>query len=227
VTPRRLSASVLGLLLLLPGCTAPATTTVSRAEGGPAAASPTSAELRVFAVGDSITEADSDDFDSGDIGLDSWATYADGPGITVVGGWAHAGATTEDMLAGALDLAATGTGPTRDDVLVLMGGSNDIDEGVAIPTIMDNLVRIATGLRTGRVTLSTIPPEDGVEDEVEALNAHLPALAAQEGWQLVDPMQAVRGEDGGWLPGMSDDGVHPTRPAAALIGESFRRALIG
>jgi hypothetical protein len=52
-----------------------------------------------------------------------------------------------------------------------MGGSNDIDEGVAIPTIMDNLVRIATGLRTGRVTLSTIPPEDGVEDEVEALNA--------------------------------------------------------
>ena len=59
-------------------------------------------------MGDSITEADSDDFDNGDIGPASWATYADGGGVHVIGGWAHAGATTQDMLGGVLEGVAAG-----------------------------------------------------------------------------------------------------------------------
>jgi lysophospholipase L1-like esterase len=178
-------------------------------------------------VGDSITEADSDDFDQGDIGPESWATYADGDGVQLVGGWAHAGATTADMLSGVLDGAASGAIWAQPNVLVLMGGSNDVDAGVAIPTILENLSRIARVVRADRVTLSAIPPEAAAQDTVDQVNARLPALAEREGWQFVDPLVDVRAADGSWLPGMSDDGVHPTQRAAKLIGERLGAAVRG
>jgi lysophospholipase L1-like esterase len=183
--------------------------------------------VRVVAVGDSITEADSADFDDGDIGADSWATYADGDGVRIVGGWAHAGATTMDMLAGLTDRTASLAVSMNADVLVLMAGSNDVDWGVSPPEVGANLVQIADTVQAGRVVLSTIPPEDGVENEVRELNTHLATLAHREGWQLVDPMESVRDDEGRWQPGMSDDGVHPTAEAAQLIAMSLRPALIG
>jgi lysophospholipase L1-like esterase len=181
--------------------------------------------LQVAAVGDSITEADSDDFDNGDIGASSWATYADGDGVHVIGGWAHAGATTQDMLGGVLEAAASGATWDRPDRLVLMGGSNDVDAGVPIPAILANLSKIATIVRADRVTLSAIPPEAAVQHTVDQVNAQLPGLAQREGWQFVDPLVDVRAADGSWLPGMSSDGVHPTQQAAKLIGARLNAAL--
>lgn len=185
----------------------------------------TSGTLQVAAVGDSITEADSADFDNGDIGPDSWATYADGDGVHVIGGWAHAGATTQDMLGGVLEGASAEAAWERPDRLVLMGGSNDVDAGVPIQTILDNLTKIATAMRAGRVTLSAIPPEAAVQHTVDEVNAQLPGLAQREGWQFVDPLVDVRAPDGSWLPGMSSDGVHPTQRAAKLIGQRLRAAV--
>jgi lysophospholipase L1-like esterase len=213
------------LPLALAGCTAGHAASSSPGATSPAATS--GPEVQVVAVGDSITEADSADFDGGDIGADSWATYADGDGLRIVGGWAHAGATTMDMLAGVTDRTAS-TGVSMDaDVLVLMAGSNDVDWGVPATEVEANLVKIVDIVHAGRVVLSTIPPEDGMESDVRDLNTHLTALASSEGWQLVDPMVSVRDDDGGWLPGMSDDGVHPTAEAAQLIATSLRPALIG
>ena len=214
-------AALVGLVMLTSACASDPSAT--RRISGPSSVH--AGVLQVSAVGDSITEADSEDFDQGDIGPGSWATYADGPGVKVTGGWAHAGATTADMLAGVADDVAAGAVEAPPDMLVLMGGSNDIDDGVPIPTILDNLTSIAKTLGADRVILSTVPPEAAVQSVVDELNARLPALAAQEGWQFTDPMVDVRAADGSWLPGMSTDGVHPTQRGARLIGRRLGAAV--
>jgi lysophospholipase L1-like esterase len=216
-------AALVGLVVLTSSCAGdPA---AGRRISGPSSVD--AGVLQVSAVGDSITEADSDDFDQGDIGPSSWAAYADGPGVRVTGGWAHAGATTADMLAGVMDDVAAGAIEEPPAMLVLMGGSNDIDDGVPIPTILDNLSAIAQTLGADRVTLSTVPPEAAVQSTVDELNARLPELAAQEGWRFADPMVDVRASDGSWLPGMSTDGVHPTHRGARLIGRRLGAAVRG
>ncbi|SDX55206.1 Lysophospholipase L1 [Modestobacter sp. DSM 44400] len=182
------------------------------------APSPAPGVVRVAVVGDSITEADSLDFDDGDIGPGSWARRAEGGAVQVVGGWAHGGATTADMVAGVRALDA--------DVLVLMAGSNDLDADVAVTRIADGLVTIATEAEVPRVLLSTVPPEDGYEQQTQDLNRRLRVLARDHGWELVDAMAGVRGADGGWLPGMSEDGVHPDEAGADVIGAALRTAIL-
>jgi hypothetical protein len=44
---------------------------------------------RFAAVGDSITDADSPDFATGDFGAASWATYVVDDGFVFAGGWAE------------------------------------------------------------------------------------------------------------------------------------------
>jgi hypothetical protein len=65
VTLLRRTAALVVLLLLTGACGSAA---------GPGGSRPRTTALQVAAVGDSITEADSDDFDQGDIGPESWAT---------------------------------------------------------------------------------------------------------------------------------------------------------
>ncbi len=199
-------------VVVLTGCAAP--------DSGPRTVPTSSAVLRVVAVGDSITEADSPDFDGGLIGDGSWARWAEGDGVDVSGGWAHGGATTEDVLDGVQPMSADA------DVLVLMAGSNDVDLDVPTVQVLQQLTDTVAVADVARVVLSTIPPEDGHEDDVAALNSELAGLADREGWQFVDPMTGVRGSDGGWLPGDSDDGVHPTIAAARVIGTAIRAALL-
>jgi lysophospholipase L1-like esterase len=187
---------------------------------------PTPGTLHVLAVGDSITEADSDDFDDAAIGPSSWATSTDGNGVQVLGGWAHAGATTEDMLQGLADRQPGAGASPATDVLVIMAGNNDVDASVPFDVVADNLVAIAGTVDPGRVVLSVIAPEDEVAEAVSDFNARLPGLAARQGWQLVDPMGGVGDGRGHYLPGMSDDGVHPTAEGARLIGATLRAALI-
>ena len=219
MTRLRHPAAVVGVLLLATGCaTSPPVADPDQRPGR---------ALQVAAVGDSITEADSDDFDLGDIGPGSWASYADGDGVRIVGGWAHAGATTSDMLTGVIEDKASGAVVRQADTLVLMGGSNDLDAGVPIPTILHNLASIVSVEHAHHVTLSAVPPEAAVQDAVDELNARLPELAEREGWQFVDPLVDVRAADGSWLAGMSDDGVHPTQQAAELIGLRLGAAVRG
>jgi lysophospholipase L1-like esterase len=202
--------------LLLAGC-APAGA-VSSPSAATSTATSSAPALRVVAVGDSITEADSASFDDGLIGSGSWAHWAAGDGVAVLGGWAHAGATTADMLAAARPLDA--------DVVVVMGGSNDIDADVPDDQVLTQLTAVVAAVGVPRVLLSAVPPEDGHEADVAVLNARLAELAQRSGWQFVDPMSGVRGSDGGWLPGDTDDGVHPTAAAARVIGAAIRTSLL-
>jgi lysophospholipase L1-like esterase len=179
----------------------------------------------VLAVGDSITSADSDDFDDAQIGPSSWATFTDGDGVQVLGGWAHAGATTEDMLQGLADRPPAQGEPAGPDVLVIMAGNNDVDASVPFHDVAENLVAIAGRVHARRVVLSTIAPEDEVANAVTAFNTRLPDLAARQGWQFVDPMGSVGDGSGHYAPGMSEDGVHPTEDGARLIGAALHDAL--
>jgi lysophospholipase L1-like esterase len=131
------------------------------------------------------------------------------------------------MLAGLRDsLPAAGAAPPP-DVLVIMAGNNDVDASVPFRVVARNLVSIAAMVRAPRVVLSTIAPEDRVADQVADFNAQLPGLAGREGWQLVDPMGAVGDGHGHYLPGMSDDGMHPTAEGARLIGAALHAAVTG
>ncbi|WP_158550843.1 SGNH/GDSL hydrolase family protein [Geodermatophilus sp. TF02-6] len=192
----------------------------------PAAARPAPAAevLTVAAVGDSVTEADSADFDDGDIGELSWATSATDAGVRVVGGWAHAGATTGDVLAGVTDRVAGGQFP-RVDVVVVMAGSNDVDVDAPFEQSAADLEALVRTVQPARVVFSTIPPEDAVAAGVQAFNARLADLARSAGWQLVDPMAGVGDGAGHWLPGMSDDGMHPSARGARLIGRALHSVL--
>lgn len=205
---RRLGAVLGSLLLTANGCGQP---------GQGVAAPP--GTVTVVVVGDSITEMDSPDFDDGNFGPGSWADYADGQGVRILGGWAHAGATTTDMLNGLATRALAA------DVLVLLAGNNDIDHNVSSPAIETQLEQIAAKVHARRVVLSTVAPEDAVAAAVEDLNAHLPALARAQGWRMVDPMRGISDGQGHYLPGMTRDGVHPTPPAARLIGQVLHDAL--
>jgi lysophospholipase L1-like esterase len=211
--------------LLATGLLAGCADASSAAAPGVAVPVPSGTTTRVLAVGDSITEADSADFDDGDVGAGSWAAYAGGEGVVVLGGWAHGGATSQDMVDGVTaDPTVSGARP---DVLVLMAGNNDVDAGIPFAVTADNLVAIAGLVQADRVVLSSIAPEDEVADEVADFNARLPALAEREGWRLVDPMAGVSDGRGGYLPSMSEDGVHPTASGARLIGSALHPALAG
>jgi lysophospholipase L1-like esterase len=143
--------------------------------------------------------------------------------VAVLGGWAHAGATTDDMLEGVQN---DGVGTAHPDVLVLMGGNNDIDWGIPTEDVLDDLVRIADLVHAPRVVLSAVAPEDGLGEQTLALDARLADLAQQRGWQFVDPMTDCRDADGDYEPGTSLDGVHPTEQAAAHIGVALHEALV-
>lgn len=205
----RLPAALGALVLALTGC------------GNPVLRSAyLSGTITVVVVGDSITEMDSPDFDDGDIGPASWAAYADGHGVRILGGWAHSGATTVDMLDG------LSTRTLNADVLVILAGNNDIDHDDSTHAIEARLERIAGRVHSRRVVLSAVAPEDSVAAAVDGLNAALPALARARGWKMVDPMSAISDGHGHYLPGMTRDGVHPTVPAARVIGEALLSALI-
>jgi lysophospholipase L1-like esterase len=205
---RRVPAVLGAVMLTVTGCGG-----IARGSAAPPGA------ITVVVVGDSITEMDSPDFDDGDIGPGSWATYADGHGVRILGGWAHAGATTTDMLNG----LATRT--LDADVLVILAGNNDIDHNAPTAEIEARLEQIARTVHAHRVVLSTVAPEDAVADAVDNLNSRLPALARAQHWQMVDPMSAISDGHGHYLPGMTRDGMHPTPPAARTIGQILRAAL--
>jgi lysophospholipase L1-like esterase len=173
--------------------------------------------VTVVVVGDSITAGTAPDDRADDPGDQSWLNGAQGAPLDFRGGWAVPGATTQDMQDGAEGLGA--------DVLVLMGGTNDINGDVEWATSEENLLGIVTEVDVDTVVLSAIPPFD--RDPAAGLdyNAHLVQLAEQQGWEFVDPWVAFA-DDGAWAPETSGDGVHPTAEVAEQAGAVIREALL-
>lgn len=188
---------------------------------GPAAAPVTPSArtdaTRLAVVGDSITEADSPDFEGGDLGAESWVYHAVGEDLVLVGGWARWGATTSQM--------AAAVEPVDADVLVILAGTNDVGSGATHESTLANLREIAGTVGAPQVVLSAVPPIDAAPALATDLNAALEDLARQEGWAWVDaPAELRDGER--FAAGMASDGLHPTRRGARVLGGSIREAVL-
>jgi hypothetical protein len=187
--------------------------------GSVAPATVTADLLTVVAVGDSITAADSPDVVTGSFGPGSWVPSAEGPGVDVIGGWAVPGATTAAMRAGVRPLPA--------EALVVLAGTNDVGLGVPWEESAAALGAVVATVGVDRVLVCSIPPYDAHLVAVGEYNSRLAELAAAQRWEFVDCGAPVRDPSGAWLPGMTDDGVHPTVAGAELIGAAVYDALAG
>lgn len=177
---------------------------------------PRAEAVRMAVVGDSITAGDSRDLNDGIPGPLSWTSYAAGPEVEFVGGWAEWGATTERM-------ADAVSGPFDADVLVVLAGTNDVstrshdDTGASLLEIVD-----AAGI--DRVILSSVPPNDHARESTTELNAFLRSFAGAQGWEWVDAAAPLRSGDR-FQPDMTSDGVHPSETGARALGEAIGAAV--
>ncbi|MDO7881492.1 SGNH/GDSL hydrolase family protein [Salinibacterium soli] len=201
--------------ILLAGCASAS----SAAEDAPGRASrhPDPSPITFAVVGDSITA-----WTSLEPGLSSWVGTARSARVLLKGGWAVAGATTVDMLAGVDDVPDA-------DVLVVMAGTNDILGGAtdaSLAATADRITEIVRETGIDRVVLSAVAPNDFRQEGTEKLNDALAALAARHGWTWFDPWMFVREADGGYVRGVSADGIHPSRQVEMRVGTELRGVIL-
>lgn len=172
---------------------------------------------RFAVVGDSITEANSPDFSTGDFGDESWLFYVSDPQLEFSGGWARWGATTQEMTEHVPDLDV--------DILVILAGTNDLSLGIDFSVTEANLDSIAAHAGDAEVVISSIPPLDHLPEEVIAYNQKLQSLSREQGWIWVDATKALRSDHGQFRTGLSYDGVHPSAAGAEQLGHAIQREL--
>jgi lysophospholipase L1-like esterase len=193
----------------------PAATFVRPPSSSTPAPTDTSNPVRVAAVGDSVTEGNSNDFSEGDIGDLSWVHWL-GDGYTFAGGWADSGAPTSSMADSVTAYDA--------DVLVIVAGTNDAGNGVPFEETTTNLDTIVDKSGIDEVVVTSIPPHDDLPGVSEEFNDELRQLAADRGWVFADAYPKIAAA-GRYLDGFTADGVHPTVPASQKIAEAIREAL--
>jgi lysophospholipase L1-like esterase len=121
---------------------------------------------------------------------------------------------------------AENVGEVEADVLVILAGTNDVNNGVPFEQSAGNLVRVVEKVGARKVLVSAIPPIDVQPGLSPRFNQQLQQFALSHGWVFVDPMAGVR-EGDRFAPGMTTDGVHPTEAAAQVIGAALGKAIVG
>lgn len=113
--------------------------------------------------------------------------------------------------------------------VLIMGGTNDLEQGVALVRIVANLRAMVDDVRAGRAeaVLLTIAPrsERRWAGPTDALNDGIRTLAASEGIRLVDVHAVLAGPGGTFADGLSVDGIHPTPAGYALIAALIRGSI--
>ena len=173
-----------------------------------------SAGIRTYvAVGDSITAGMVPGTDTLTTpGPTSWLAGETASRLVQVGGWAVPGTVTEDMRAHVV--------PTPADVLVLLGGTNDLMRGIPWDVTAANLQAISTTVGARSTLLVAIPPSDSAPEARSAFNTRLRALAGARHWRYIDPWTSVAAS-GAWTPGTTVEGIHPTASTAAAVGRAI------
>lgn len=171
-------------------------------------------------VGDSITAGDEPLVGEDVPGRGSWVPAAEGAPLRFLGGWAVPGSTTQAMVDG-----VAGQRTPDADVLVLLGGTNDLTVDLPTSQTVAHLEQVAETVDAGQVLLVAVPPKDAQPAQVLALNQVLAAVADDRGWRFVDPWLPVS-EQGRYAAGTSLDGVHPVQPVADDAGHRIRDVLL-
>ena len=215
-------------VLLIAGCGTSSPQTALSSAGTvspsiiPATASPwtplPSAAITVSIVGDSNSTGFSGNLQAGLNNGAAWAAHLPRGSFSIAGGWAVDGSSTTDMAD-----AATTVPPA--DVVVILGGTNDLALGQPTETTTEQIIRIAQTVSARQTVLAAIPPFDPRPGDAVALNASLADLAADRGWLYVDPWSRMRQGDGTWTAAYRTDGIHTTPAGYALAGESIAAAL--
>ncbi|MGL5405989.1 MAG: SGNH/GDSL hydrolase family protein [Propionibacteriaceae bacterium] len=168
--------------------------------------------MSVYVVGDSLTAGNGQVLKNGKPHPDSWVGYLPEE-VVVEGTWAVSGATTEDM--------AEGVSASAAEILVIMAAENDYDNGISMIEIAANLDLIVKEVGSPQVLIVGATPTDYDPETAKRLNWQLREYADDRGYDYVDGGRDVRNTNGDWLPGMSDDGVHPTAAAARVIAKTI------
>jgi lysophospholipase L1-like esterase len=188
----------------------------SAAPTPPATAAPAPADAPITSlvvVGDSLAAGEGFDGTPQDPG--SWKMFLDDD-IAVTGGWWRNGATTVNM-ADNLELS-------EGDVLVVMGGTNDIVRELPVADTESSVRRIVQKVQTDAVILCAIPPYAKDPAAVRRINTALEQLANASGWLWVDPWELYRDGDD-WTNGGSLDGMHAALPAYRSAGSVISDAI--
>lgn len=131
-------------------------------------------------------------------------------------------------------------------VVVLLAGSNDLRLDLPASLTEANLARMVALAHSARiaVVLCTLPPvrhfpsaemlgprETAAQEaarlqgQAQALNGWIRSYAAGHGLALVDYYGALAGPDGGWGPGLTADGIHPSLAGYARMAPLVQRAI--
>lgn len=213
------------LTVVLGGCAAPwQPVKDDRSAGVPSASfSPTApAPLDIVVYGDSNTTGFAGTLEAGAAAGLAWVAHLPSEEYSWSGGWAVDGATTADMASAATPMPGA-------DLLIVMGGTNDIARGVPLDTVIANILHIAEVVDAPRVAVAAIAPLNVLPGEALALNEALETFAREQAWAFVDPWRDLRHRDGTWIEGYSPDGVHASpegyAQAAAQIALQLRSAV--
>lgn len=187
---------------------------------------PAPGQTRVVFMGDSIT--------------DFWGRR---PGTTFFAGKLYvnrgtSGQTTSQMLVRfRQDVVAL-----EPQVVVILAGTNDIAQNTGPMTLQDtenNLMSMSDLARQNniRVVLASVTPAIAFPwrpsiqpaEKILALNQWIKEYAAMKGYVYLDYYSAMAGDDHGMKPGLSVDGVHPTKAGyevmAPLADQAIEKAL--
>lgn len=172
----------------------------------------------VFVVGDSNSTGFRGTLSAGLDAGEAWAAVLSARSPTTVDGWARDGATTDEMRRAV-------SARDRADVLLIMGGTNDLVAGVKIDDVLANVSRIADDIESPTVVLLAVAPLDALAAEATTLNDAFGSLAQEKGWGFLDPWAGMRRADGTWIASWTTDGVHSTSRGYAAVGEAVLRYL--
>lgn len=147
-------------------------------------------------------------------------------GVHALGGYAHSGYRSDQVLARMPAVPGA-------DVLVVELGTNDVNQGVPTDRIVRTIDTLVARQGTPHVLLVAAPPSNhttslwGVDRRTgnRVLDRALATDAGEHGWSYADPFAADREPDDSWVPGTTNDGIHPTTPANVRIAGDFATAI--
>lgn len=111
--------------------------------------------------------------------------------------------------------------------VVLLGGTNDTLQGVPVAASLVPLEAMVVAAQEAGAAVWVVapPPLAPGRGDIVALRVAEQALVEELGATWVDVVDSVAGPDGSWSPGMSRDGVHPTRAGARAWGVAVLAAV--
>ncbi len=186
-----------------------------------AAGPPAAGENRVVFMGDSITEG--------------WNESNGGffPGKPYINRGISGQTTPQMLIRFRPDVVAL-----QPKVVVILAGTNDIAGNTGPETleeIENNLMSMAdiAGANNIRVVFSSVTPvfdfpwKPGLEPagKVAALNAWMKEYASKHGMVYLDYFSPMAQANGGMKPGLSKDGVHPTKEGYAVMAPLAEKAI--